>query len=124
MAKSSKKIEGTESAWEQGSLGADETYAQVSTLIDQEALDEALELQPISIRIQKGLLEDLKLIAELHGMGYQPLIKNLLQRFVVSEQKRFYREHASAMLKERKGPAKASGPDGEDDAPEPEARRA
>ncbi|EFX91985.1 Uncharacterized protein conserved in bacteria [Actinobacillus ureae] len=50
-------------------------------------LDELLALQPISIRLSKGLIQDLKDIAQLHGLGYQPLIKQILTRFVESEKR-------------------------------------
>lgn len=50
-------------------------------------LGELLALQPISIRLSKGLIQDLKDIAQLHGLGYQPLIKQILTRFVESEKR-------------------------------------
>lgn len=49
------------------------------------AIDEALELQMISIRLQRSLLSNLKLIASYRGVGYQPLIRDLLNRFARSE---------------------------------------
>lgn len=115
-SKSKEKIPGTVEAWEDGSLGEDEDSAVLSDFIDMEILEESAGLQPISIRIQKSVLDDLKIIAKMEGMGYQPLIKNLLKRFVVAEQKKFYREHAPTMM--------ANGPDDEV-KPEPmdESRR-
>lgn len=44
----SKKIEGTPEAWEDGSLGRDEEYVRVPKNVDDAALNEAAELQPIS----------------------------------------------------------------------------
>lgn len=35
--------------------------------------------------MQKDVLENLKFIAKYHGIGYQPLIKQILKRFVDSE---------------------------------------
>ncbi|HET7268314.1 MAG TPA: hypothetical protein VFJ15_09405 [Oleiagrimonas sp.] len=49
--------------------------------------DEALELQMISIRLQKALIEDLKAIAKYHRIGYQPMVRDLLNRFVRSEKR-------------------------------------
>lgn len=78
------KIAGTEDAWESGLLGADEAHAKVAP--DQEKeIDAALELQPISIRLQKGLLDNLKALAQLNGIGYQPLIRQILTRWVDCE---------------------------------------
>lgn len=49
------------------------------------AIDDALGLQMISIRLQRSLLANLKAIAQYHGVGYQPLIRDLLNRFAKSE---------------------------------------
>lgn len=80
--------------WEDGALGNDADHAVISASINEDALDEALCLQSITIRIQKGLLDDLKTIATLEGIGYQPLMKQALQRFVTCEMKRRLREEA------------------------------
>lgn len=68
-----------------GLLGNDETHAVAATEGEREAVDQALGLQMISIRLQKNLLRDLKAIAECHGIGYQPMIRDLLNRFARSE---------------------------------------
>ncbi|WP_419852412.1 hypothetical protein [Actinobacillus pleuropneumoniae] len=73
--------------WENRELGQDEKFVQRSTHTTLEMLDELLALQPISIRLSKGLIQDLKDIAQLHGLGYQPLIKQILTRFVESEKR-------------------------------------
>lgn len=87
------KIKGTTEAWEDGQLGRDERYVKKVEL-DSKVIDDSLELQLISIRMQKGLLEDLKNIAQLRGLGYQPLIKQILKRFVDSEMKLILKELA------------------------------
>jgi predicted DNA binding CopG/RHH family protein len=65
---------------------AGELYAEVAPENDA-ALDEALGLHPISIRLQKSLLDNLKALAQLNGIGYQPLIRQVLTRWVDSELK-------------------------------------
>lgn len=50
-------------------------------------LDERLGLEPISIRFPKDLVGDLKAIAQLNGMRYQPLIREICKRFVESEKR-------------------------------------
>jgi len=55
------------------------------------ALDDALELQLISVRLQKSLIDGLKLIAKANGIGYQPLMRQVLNRFVDSELRRLVR---------------------------------
>lgn len=92
---SKKKIENTPEAWEDGSLGRDEEYVRVSKNVDEAALNEAAGLQPISIRLQKSLIEDFKMIAEINGIGYQPLIRQVLKRFADAEKKRILRERAA-----------------------------
>jgi hypothetical protein len=48
------------------------------------ARDEALSVQAISIRLPRQLIEHYKLIAQFHGLGYQPLMRDGLARFVPS----------------------------------------
>ena len=86
------KIEGTTEAWESRSLGAEEAYVTLAPSIDSNLIDESLGLQMISIRLQKSLIDDLKNIAELNGIGYQPLVRQILNRFVTSEKNRLMRE--------------------------------
>lgn len=88
MNDSPTKILGTEDAWENGELGTDEKFARVSDLNINDGVDEALELQMISIRLPKSLIEDFKMIAELNGMSYQPLMRQIMKRFADSEKKR------------------------------------
>lgn len=77
-----KKIAGTDEAWDTRQLGADATFAEVAGAEHAAALDEALGMQSISIRLPKQLIEAYKLIATHHGLGYQPLMRDILQRFV------------------------------------------
>lgn len=48
-------------------------------------MDDALGLQMISIRLQKELIEQLKFIAEHHGIGYQPMMRGILLRWARTE---------------------------------------
>jgi hypothetical protein len=77
--------------WENGALGRDEKFVQKSSRTRQD-LDEKLALQAISIRLQKELIQDLKDIAQINGLGYQTLIKQILNRFVVGEKNMMARE--------------------------------
>lgn len=78
-----KKIK--QQPWEK--FDEDLTEAHVSLVPPEEEaeIEKALELQMISIRLQKSLITNLKLIADFHKIGYQPLIRDLLNRFVRSE---------------------------------------
>lgn len=105
------KIPGTEEAWETGQLGNDEEFAvplpEADAAADIAAINEALGLQPISIRLEKSLIEDFKLIAQMSGLSYQPLMRQVLRRFADCEKKRILRETAERMKAEGKTARKA-----------------
>jgi len=69
---------------------------------DVQALTDKHYLQPVSIRLEKSLIEDFKLIASMYGIGYQPLMRHILKRFADSEKKQILREAASKMKSMRK----------------------
>ena len=68
--------------WETQQLGAEEEYAAPSPQEENEAVDNALGLQLMSIRLQATLIEDLKELAVQEGLGYQPLMRMVLTRYV------------------------------------------
>ena len=76
-----KKKQGPD-AWDTGELGRDAQDVAVADAAHDAALDEALGLQSISIRLPKELISQYKLIAHFHGVGYQPLMRDVMQRFV------------------------------------------
>jgi len=92
------KILGTEEAWDEGLLGEDEAY--VARLPDAEAaadyalINESLGLQPISIRLEKQLIDSFKAIATINKMGYQTLMRQALKRFAECEMKRLVQMQA------------------------------
>jgi len=69
-------------AWESGKFGRDEQFVQKAEPKQEPTLDDALGLQLISIRLEKQLIEELKFIAKANGVGYQPLMRDVLHRFV------------------------------------------
>jgi uncharacterized protein (DUF4415 family) len=81
-----KKIRGTVEAWETGLLGTNPTTQVPATQAQENQLDTALGLQPISIRLQKEVIEKLKLIAKSKGIGYQPLIRMVLTKYTNGQQ--------------------------------------
>jgi len=72
-------------SWEAGELGLDEAFVKVTDATEAAETDGALELKMISIRLQNHLINKLKLIAKFHGTGYQPLMRDALQRFACDE---------------------------------------
>lgn len=84
MAVSKKKPnpkEQKDDQWESRDLGASPQHVRVVSEQLGSEIDEAMELQLISIRLQKQLIDDLKRIAQKEGIGYQPLIRQALTRF-------------------------------------------
>lgn len=71
--------------WEDFDAHLSEATVSVVPPEEEAAIEDALELQMISIRLQKSLIVHLKAIADFHKVGYQPLIRDLLNRFVQSE---------------------------------------
>jgi hypothetical protein len=87
-----QKIEATDEAWDSGQLGKDKAYVRVSDAVDEKSIDESSGLVPVSIRLQKSLVNDFKMIAELNGIGYQPLMRQILTRFAGAEKKKIIRD--------------------------------
>jgi predicted DNA binding CopG/RHH family protein len=92
MSKIPKKIEATDEAWDTGKLGRDKDHVRVSDRVDEKSIDESVGLVPVSIRLQKSLVNDFKMIAELSGIGYQPLMRQILTRFAECEKKKIIRD--------------------------------
>lgn len=68
----------------------------------EQLVENALELQMISIRLSKELLSDLKMIAQFHGVGYQPLMRDALERFATAEVKKIAIEYANQKAEKQK----------------------
>ena len=92
------KIPASDEAWDAGQLGRGEEHVKRVEDDIESKIDKALELQLISIRLQKSLIEDFKHIATLYGIGYQPLMRQILKRFVDGEKKKILRDMAYEIL--------------------------
>ena len=72
------------------------------------AIDEAAGTQLISIRMQKSMVDAFKTIAAANkGIGYQTLMKQILQRFIENEMKRVWNEHLEQLAEKGDGPHKS-----------------
>jgi predicted DNA binding CopG/RHH family protein len=97
-----KRIKNTAQSWDERKLGAQAEFVGVAATSHEEALQEALEMQAISIRLPKSLVRNYKLIADFHGVGYQPLMRDVLQRFVAPElQHILEKQHKAAKALEK-----------------------
>lgn len=93
--KNKGKIIGTVEAWEDGSLGRDAEHAAPASAELAQQVDDALGLQMISIRLHKELIDDFKMIAQFHKLGYQPLMRDALKRFAEAEVKKIAIQYAN-----------------------------
>jgi predicted DNA binding CopG/RHH family protein len=84
--------QGEGDAWESGKLGREEQHQQTESAEFKKEIDDAVGLQPISIRLQKDLLDELKMIANYRSIGYQPLIRDVLSRWARAEIKQIASE--------------------------------
>ena len=82
-----KQIPASDEAWESGELGNDSKFAKVFKGDIQSQIDDAIAMQPISIRLPKSLIETFKQLGQKHGLGYQPLMRRALARFAEAEMK-------------------------------------
>lgn len=89
----------TTEKWESGEYGRSLEHTEVADAAASDSLDESLGMQLVSIRLQRSLIVNLKLIAKHHGVAYQPLVRDLLNRFAVSELKNILRELEEAQRK-------------------------
>ena len=81
------EIADTPEAWESGELGQSHEYAKVAPGKLASEIDDALGLQMISIRLDKELIDMFKLLGSKYQIGYQPLMREALKRFVDGELK-------------------------------------
>lgn len=72
--------------WDSRELGADENHARLSSpersAATDVAIDDALGLTPVTIRLQKELVQTLKMLARDQGLGYQPFVRQILTNYV------------------------------------------
>lgn len=92
-----KAIETETDPWETGDLGRSLEHAVV---VDDEgeaaAIDKAMNLRPISIRLEHHIIEAFKFIASRNkNIGYQTLMRQCLKRFVTAELKMIVNEMAA-----------------------------
>jgi hypothetical protein len=77
----------TAQAWESGELGRSDAHVRVASSDIERQIDEALGLQAISIRLPKATIEVYKNLAKMHGVGYQPLMRDAICRWADGELK-------------------------------------
>ncbi|WP_348672537.1 hypothetical protein [uncultured Abyssibacter sp.] len=97
-----------EEPWESGELGRSLEHAELASDDESGAdeVDSALQLVPISIRLERSLIDAFKYIASHNkGIGYQPLMRQVLKRFATGEIKKIAAELEAVEREERKADA-------------------
>ncbi len=86
-----------EEQWDSRKLGASLEHAEAVSDAYSAEVDALVSLQAISIRLPKTLMKDLKDIAARYEIGYQPMIRDLLNRFALAEQKKHLSDRLSQL---------------------------
>ncbi|UTH72229.1 BrnA antitoxin family protein [Chromobacterium sp. IIBBL 290-4] len=94
-------IDGDVDQWESGELGRSAEHATTASAQHAQDIDDALGLKSISIRLQANLIEDLKVLARLSGIGYQPLARQILTRYVNDEMHKLAIDRATELAAKR-----------------------
>lgn len=81
----------TKQPWEDFDSDLEE-FATSPTEAQKEEIDSVLAMQMISIRMPRDLVDRMKAIAKVHGIGYQPLIRVAVERFARYEIRRILNE--------------------------------
>ena len=98
--------------WDEEALGSDPESMKVVDKETAAKLDDEAGTQLISIRMQKSMVDAFKAIASANkGIGYQTLMKQILQRFIDGEMKRVWNEHLAEKLAQASG---GNAPKGKD----------
>lgn len=116
-------IAGTTEAWESGALGKSAEFVRKASSETTNKIDEALGLQAISIRLPKAVIETYKMLAGMHGVGYQPLMRDALCRFAEGEMKQLLVGAVETQRQQRKT-SKPQKPEGNAPAPTKRLKKA
>lgn len=76
------KFDADNELWESKQLGSSMEHAKRADPEQQKALDEATGLQLFTFRIHKHVIEQLKQLAKLEDMGYQPFMRRVITDYV------------------------------------------
>lgn len=85
---SSAKIKGTAQAWEDGTLGASAEHAVAASAEVEAALDAALGIEVVELRLPKQLVDDFRRVADRRCAGYKILMREVLQQWASNQKPR------------------------------------
>jgi len=85
---SKQQVKTNSNKWDTRELGASLEHVGVVPVAEELAMDDALGLQLVSVRLQKTLIKDLKELAASEGLGYQPYLRQILTKHVRNQKKK------------------------------------
>lgn len=107
MVNRNRMIPGTIEAWEGRALGASEAHVRKASAEIESAIEDALGLKAISIRLPKSTIDAYKALAKMHGVGYQPLMRDAICRWAEGELKQMV--IGAAEVQRQEGPPVSPG---------------
>jgi len=81
-SKKATRFDADNKLWETRQLGASPEHAVRVSEEEDRALDDGMNLQLLTFRIQKPIVDQLRQLAKLEGIGYQPLMRQVLTKYV------------------------------------------
>jgi len=96
-----QKFDKDNELWETKKLGASAEHAVPASAEEQQAIDDATGLQLLSFRIQKSVIEQLRQLAKLEGIGYQPLMRRIIGAYVRENEHRLQTSPPATEVAER-----------------------
>ncbi len=88
VSKKAERFDAGNELWESKKLGASAQHAKPNSKQEDKNLDDSMGLQLLTIRVQKELIEQFKNLAKLEGIGYQPLMRQVLTRYARENEQR------------------------------------
>jgi predicted DNA binding CopG/RHH family protein len=103
-------IPGSIEAWEDRTLGASKAHVRKASAETQAAVEDALGMQAISIRLPRSTIDTYKALAAMHGVGYQPLMRDAICRWAEGELKQMVIGAAEVKRQESHQPTPPKAP--------------
>lgn len=95
---------------------ADDDSVRTDPELEREMF-KALGMRAISIRLPNGLIDAFKAVANLHGVGYQPLMRDVLERWLLGELRHLAQQQSAELTAAKKEAYEARSTAGDDPSP-------
>ena len=96
-----KQFDADTELWESRKLGVSAKHAKRSSKKHDKELDNMLGLQLCTFRIQKSLIEQLRQLSKLEGIGYQTFMRQILTQYVGMNEHKLHQATTSDQAAEK-----------------------